>query len=171
MYPHWSIIPKQQIFYLRTTNMKQRIFSPKYSFSFLSSLLCTPTDKNVVQTKINEKCFSLKLVFLNKKFFSTILCNPFGKLSRTFQKSFFSEINFYDEKKSEERFLHLTVPLYSPTNKNAIQNNFLTKLFLKKFNSQVYIFFPSSCVCTPIDSSYQIIQNFFKKVFLWKTLF
>ena len=108
-------------------------FSPEYIFTFLSSVLCTPADNNVVRKKFMKNGFQKKYLFWKNCFFQNSCVTPLVSFTEPFQKNFMNVI-FYDEKKYSEEcfFFHLTLALRSPTKNNVIQNIFLKKYFLRK---------------------------------------
>ena len=71
MFPHRWIIQNQSN--LSEENKFQWFFfSPEYIFTFLSSVLCTPADNNVVRKKFMKNGFQKKYLFWENCFFFTI---------------------------------------------------------------------------------------------------
>ena len=97
---------KSNQIFLRKTNFKENFFLQNTLFTFLSSVLCTPADNNVVQKKFIKNEFQKKYLFWKKSFFSKFLCKPIGKFYRTFPK-IFSNVIFLTKKHSEECFFFI----------------------------------------------------------------
>ena len=126
MFPLRRIIQNQSN--LSEENKFQWIFfSPEYIFTFLSSVLCTPADNNVVRKKFMKNGFQKKYLFWKNCFFQNSCVTPLVSFTEPFQNVFMNVI-FYDQKiYSEECFFYLTLALRSPTENNVIQNIFLKK--------------------------------------------
>ena len=103
MFPQRWIIQNQ--LNLSEENKFQWIFfSPEYIFTFLSSVLCTPADNNVVRKKFMKNGFQKKYLFWKNCFFQNSCVTPLVSFTEPFQKNFLNVI-FYDEKiYSEECF-------------------------------------------------------------------
>ena len=104
VYNHWWIIPNQSKSFKENIFQWKHAFSKKY-FLFLSSVLRTRTDKNVVQ-KNSWKRFSIKTIFSElKRYFQYSCEKPLLIFTENF-KEFFSWIFFSATKKinSEECF-------------------------------------------------------------------
>ena len=133
-------------------------------FSFLSSLLCTPTDKRTIQKHFSWKIFFLNNFFLNKGFLHyswktslIIFTEPFEM--RCSWKYF--SITKKTTRKTVSRFLALA--LCTPSDNNFIQNSYSRKHLF-------YIFFPIFLIIIlRVYNHWWIIPN--QSIFFQKTSF
>ena len=59
VYTHCWMIPKELKLFKENKIQWKKMFSPKYKFSFLWSVLCTPTDNNVPKKSFSSKKLSI----------------------------------------------------------------------------------------------------------------
>ena len=110
-----------------------------------------------------ERDFSCNF-FSEVYFFTAFLSNPFDNFFRTIKKTFFLKIILYNQKKVLGKlffffqYWHSRLPLITKLLKTRFWKNTYCRFFLQSFFLSL-----SSCVCTPIDESYQTNQNFLRE--------
>ena len=120
---------KTNNFFLRRINIKDKnVFSPIYSFSFLSSVLFFLTDNKVAQKTVHGKSFSEKLVFWKKNILITFIL-PRYPIDISYQK-FQKKIHFwklFSVRKNPKIIFFLSSDFCTPTDNNVLQKIFSWK--------------------------------------------
>ena len=101
--------------------------------------------------------------FSEVNFLRAFLSNPFDNFYRTLQNTHFPETILYNQKKLLGKlflvfsYWHSVLLVITMLFKTLFRKNTFFKFFLQVF------LISSSCVCTPIDESYQTNQNLSRK--------
>ena len=149
VYPYWWIIPNQPILFMENKFLWKKMVSPKFKGSFLTSVLSTPSDNNVLHRKFHKKCFFFIKTFLpSYKFFLTFICHPIDFFYQAIQNYFF--MIFFPWRKKftlRKNFQILTLVLCTPNDNNVFHTMLSEKHLPKKiFFKNLFYFHRQSCV-------------------------
>ena len=143
-----------------------KIFSTKYNYSFLTSVLNPHPDNNALRKNFTKRIFLDKSFFLKNEFFYHLSCVPhLIVFAKPFIILFSCNYTSMTKNYLKSIFQFWTSTIHTSTYEHVIQICWLKKhIFLNK-NSvcKLSILFLKTILCAPIDESFQNYQTFFEE--------